>query len=468
MIRPTSMQVRVWSKPIEGSLLRVALPALLIVFLILAACSKPVSNSPTQKTSADAQTPPQAELAAPVQAPPPAAPMAPVGKPQERPMRQEKMMIRTPATPSGTEVLQPRPLSPELPITQSVESEPIVQASPVAAPLGPSPAPPVVIAHQVIVAAGTLIPVRTIDSIDSRTDQVGQTFRASIETAVVVDDEVAIPRGSTVYLKLTRAASAGEVRGKSELQLELDRIVIGNRTYSVESNVIQRSGEAEGPKTARDVGIGAAIGAAVGAIAGGGKGAAVGAAAGAGAGAVAAVVTKGEQVLVQSETLLDFRLECPVEIEVAPAASVPAASRMLGGPRRLGEDQSSPRAERDREGASKLSGEWQLSIRGAQGERLLKMFLEKNGDRLSGSIRDPMRGESTLRGSVDKASIRFSTDSIVRGYSIRAEYTGTLLGSRLQGTVKISENSVGLRRGARRPLPLRVRSFEWTAKRIAD
>ena len=34
----------------------------------------------------------------------------------------------------------------------------------------------------------TSIVVRTIDPVDSRTDQVGQTFRASIDSDVIVDD----------------------------------------------------------------------------------------------------------------------------------------------------------------------------------------------------------------------------------------------------------------------------------------
>jgi hypothetical protein len=82
------------------------------------------------------------------------------------------------------------------------------------------------------------------------------------------------------------------------------------------SSVIERSAAAEGPKTAKDIGIGAAIGAAIGALAGGKKGAAIGAGVGAGSGAAVAAITKGEQVVVPSETRLEFRLEQPVKIAV--------------------------------------------------------------------------------------------------------------------------------------------------------
>jgi hypothetical protein len=55
----------------------------------------------------------------------------------------------------------------------------------------------------------------------------------------------------------------------------------------------------------------------IGAIAGGGRGAAIGAGAGAGAGTAVQVMTKGEQVHVPSETLLEFVLQQEVRIPVA-------------------------------------------------------------------------------------------------------------------------------------------------------
>ena len=57
------------------------------------------------------------------------------------------------------------------------------------------------------------------------------------------------------------------------------------------------------------VGGGAAIGTLIGAIVGGGKGAAIGAAVGGGAGLGAEVLTKGSQVKVPAETVLNFKLD---------------------------------------------------------------------------------------------------------------------------------------------------------------
>src|SRR5256884_8395776 len=69
-----------------------------------------------------------------------------------------------------------------------------------------------------------------------------------------------------------------------------------------------------GKNTAAKVGTGAGIGAIIGAIAGGGKGAAIGAAAGGGLGGGVQAATKGQQIKLPSETVLNFTLQAPVTV----------------------------------------------------------------------------------------------------------------------------------------------------------
>src|SRR5262249_3638926 len=94
---------------------------------------------------------------------------------------------------------------------------------------------------------------------------------------IVVDGETIFPKGSDVYVKLTKVESAGRLSGKSELELQLDRIFLGKKSYLLESNTFTNTGASQGGRTARTAGLGAAIGAAIGAISGGGKGAVIGA-----------------------------------------------------------------------------------------------------------------------------------------------------------------------------------------------
>ena len=68
--------------------------------------------------------------------------------------------------------------------------------------------------------------------------------------------------------------------------------------------------------TGKKVGGGVALGALIGAIAGGGGGALKGAAIGGAAGTGVAVATKGQQVRVPSETVLEFTIQQPLSVQI--------------------------------------------------------------------------------------------------------------------------------------------------------
>lgn len=167
----------------------------------------------------------------------------------------------------------------------------------------------------VTVPAGTTLMVRMIDSVNSDKNHVGDRFRASLEQDLAVDGVVVAPKGADVYGRLAEAKEAGHFEGKSQLKLELTDILINSRLQPILSGDYDVSGSSRGSNTAKKVGVGAIAGTVIGAIAGGGKGAAIGAGVGAGAGAAVQVMTKGEQVHVPSETLLDFRVEQSFTVE---------------------------------------------------------------------------------------------------------------------------------------------------------
>lgn len=166
------------------------------------------------------------------------------------------------------------------------------------------------------VPSGTRILIRTIDAIDSDRNQVGNKFQATLEQALVIDDIVVVPKGADVYGRLTQATEAGRIQGRSQLKLELTGIVVNGQVFPLFTGEYSVSGSSRSATTAKRVGTGAAVGAVIGAIAGGGKGAAIGAGVGAGAGTAVQVMTKGEQVHVPSETLLEFVLQQEVRIPV--------------------------------------------------------------------------------------------------------------------------------------------------------
>jgi len=166
----------------------------------------------------------------------------------------------------------------------------------------------------VTVPAGTRISVRTIDGIDSTKNNVGDRFQASLEEAVVVDGNVVAPKGTDVYGRLEESKTSGTFTGRSELRLALTGIVVNGLTVPVVSGEYELTGKSRGASTAKRTVGGAAAGSIIGAIAGGGKGAAIGAGVGAGVGAGSEIITKGDQVKVPSETLLEFTLQQSVSI----------------------------------------------------------------------------------------------------------------------------------------------------------
>ena len=166
----------------------------------------------------------------------------------------------------------------------------------------------------VTIPAGQSLLVRMIDSVDSSKNHVGDVFHASLETDLNVSNSIVARKGTDVYGRLANAQEAGHVSGSAELQLELTRMVIDGKDYPIVSSDYSLRGKGRGSDTAKKVGGGAVAGAIIGAIAGGGRGAAIGAGVGSAAGAGVQVFTRGQQVKVPSETLLEFRLQQPVTV----------------------------------------------------------------------------------------------------------------------------------------------------------
>ncbi|HWR35488.1 MAG TPA: BON domain-containing protein [Clostridia bacterium] len=189
----------------------------------------------------------------------------------------------------------------------------------------PAPATPVIPAAPVIqkvtVPDGTTLAIRLIDAVDSEKSQPGDTFRATLNSPIVVDDNIVIPADADVEGRVVDAKSAGRFKGQSALAIELTKISINGRGYQIRTNQWAKQGTSRGKNTAAKVGGGAALGAIIGGLAGGGKGAAIGATVGAGAGTGVQAATHGQQIKLGPEALLTFRLESPVTVIPASQAN---------------------------------------------------------------------------------------------------------------------------------------------------
>ena len=86
------------------------------------------------------------------------------------------------------------------------------------------------------------------------------------------------------------------------------------RTVAIATSSYAKESRTTKEKDAVKIGIGAGIGAAIGAIAGGGKGAAIGAGVGGGAGTATVLATRGDPVVIPSESLLSFKLSKAITV----------------------------------------------------------------------------------------------------------------------------------------------------------
>lgn len=161
---------------------------------------------------------------------------------------------------------------------------------------------------------GTMLSVRLVDPIDTERNHEGESFRATLDGPITVDDQIAIPADADVKGVIVAAKQEGHYTGQSALALELTQVSYNGHTYNLQTSQYTRQGSSRSKNTAAKVGTGAAVGAVLGGIFGGGKGAAIGAASGAGVGGAAQTIDHPDPIRLPSETVINFRLQNPVTV----------------------------------------------------------------------------------------------------------------------------------------------------------
>jgi len=255
-----------------------------------------VNNLQTTSAPATRAAGPMAQAQAPAQVRPSAKP---------RPS-----MPRQRVEPDSTEMAANSPPPAVADNAKANENPAPAQAPPATPP--PPPAP-----KKVTVPSGTPMAIRLVDPIDSEKAQLGQTFRATLDSPLPSDGDVAVPSGYDVKGHIVDVKSAGKFAGQSLLVLQLDSISVSGKPYGIDADPYRRQGSNRTTNTAEKVGAGAVLGAIIGGIAGGGKGAGIGAAAGGGLGGGVQAAGKGQQILLPSETVLSFTLRSPLTVTLA-------------------------------------------------------------------------------------------------------------------------------------------------------
>jgi BON domain len=235
--------------------------------------------------------------------------------------------VETPAT-APAKTVKPSPAarahhrtsqSQDAPNQMAQSSPPAGQSGSTAAPAqtapqgaaAPVPAPE---PQKVTIPSGASLAVRLVDPIDSATAQTGDAFHATLDVPVAVDGDVVIPAHYDVDGHIVNAQASGKFAGRALLELQLDRIKVGERWYNIQTDHFKQETGSRGKNTAEKVGGGAIAGAILGGIFGGGKGAAIGSVAGAGAGGGVQAASKKPDIKLSSEKILTFTLQAPVTV----------------------------------------------------------------------------------------------------------------------------------------------------------
>jgi hypothetical protein len=254
-----------------------------------------INNLQVGSMAAMAATTPAAAAveAAPAMAPAKTKKPSPANKPHKTAQSQDSSNQMAQATPPAEQ-------------TAALAADPVT-------PAASAPAPPAEPA-KVTIPSGASLAVRLVDTIDSSTAQTGDPFHATLDVPVAVDGDVVIPAHYDVDGHIVTAQASGKFAGKALLELQLDRIKVGNRWYNIETDHYKQETGSRGKNTAAKVGGGAVAGAILGGIFGGGKGAAIGSVAGAGAGGGVQAASKKPDIKLSSEKILTFTLQAPVTI----------------------------------------------------------------------------------------------------------------------------------------------------------
>jgi hypothetical protein len=99
---------------------------------------------------------------------------------------------------------------------------------------------------------------------------------------------------------------------------------------------------------------------------------------------------------------------------------------------------------------AKVAGSWDLSSAGRDGNMMTQtLMLQQDGTKLSGTLKG-QRGEAPVAGMVSGNNISFSVTRSTPNGDMKIDYTGTVDGDAMKGTLTVMGNS-----------------RDWTAKRSA-
>ena len=181
---------------------------------------------------------------------------------------------------------------------------------------------------EILVPAGTVIPIALSSYLNSKSTQVGDTFYADTIYPIWIQQRLVLPKGSTIRGTVTAVTRPGFIRGKGRLAIRIDDVLLPNgvkRDLVAAFKGIHGPGEEKLDRQSESVEAGGAQktdagqvvattsqGAIVGAIVDGGSGAAIGAGSGAAVGLATVMLSRSRDLVLDPGTQFDLELQQPL------------------------------------------------------------------------------------------------------------------------------------------------------------
>jgi hypothetical protein len=184
---------------------------------------------------------------------------------------------------------------------------------------------------QVVIPAGTQIPVALKHAISTKSAREGDPVYAQTTFPFVLNDRVLVPAGTYVQGRITRAQRGGRVRGRAEVLIHFTTLIYpsgytvmlpgavenvpgAEKTSVKDSEGTIREDRQTGQKVEKAAGT-AATGAIVGGLSNGLKGSAIGAGVGGAVGTAIALLTRGNDVRLEAGTTLQMIIQRDVTLD---------------------------------------------------------------------------------------------------------------------------------------------------------
>lgn len=158
-----------------------------------------------------------------------------------------------------------------------------------------------------LLATGTEVDIRLVDPLGSGFSNPGDHFRAHVVRPLNLADGSIIPVGSVAVGQVVEVQPAKRQSGRARLSLTLVRIEFEGQQHSIVTEPVVIEADGTKKQDAAKVAIAAGSGAIIGGVLGGKQGAARGATIGGAAGVTGVLVSKGKEVELDAEDLIQFR-----------------------------------------------------------------------------------------------------------------------------------------------------------------